>query len=245
MRISTLPETVLAPLPPSGSTSVVTGITINDQVTIPAWVVDHASYRRWAHSDEFPEAGKYAYLNGEIWVDLSMEEILAHNKVKSAFAFAIMKVLAQLDLGEYMSDGVLLTHPQVNLSVEPDSLVYLWSTLESKKLTMIPGKVRGYMEFSGSPDMTLEIVSDSSVRKDTVNLRKLYWQAGIAEYWLVDARGETAAFEILRHDPSGYVNSPTDDNWQKSSVLKHDFRLIRQINRLGFASFVVESRPIT
>ena len=47
--------------------------------------------------------------------------------------------------------------------------------------------------------MALEVVSESSVHKDTVQLRELYWRAGIAEYWLVDARPASPRFDILRH----------------------------------------------
>ena len=43
----------------------------------------------------------------------------------------------------------------------------------------------------------MEIVSDSSVVKDTRQLRQAYARAGVHEYWLVDARGEDLLFEIL------------------------------------------------
>ena len=57
----------------------------------------------------------------------------------------------------------------------------------------------------GEPDMVLEVVSDSSVHKDTVVLRQGYWQAGIREYWLVDARREPVYFDILRRTTKGYA----------------------------------------
>ena len=44
--------------------------------------------------------------------------------------------------------------------------------------------------------MVLEVVSNSSVRQDTQELVEDYFWAGIPEYWLVDARGETPVFEI-------------------------------------------------
>ena len=46
--------------------------------------------------------------------------------------------------------------------------------------------------------MVLEVVSDGSVRKDTVVLRRAYWEAGVREYWLVDARRDPPSFDILR-----------------------------------------------
>jgi len=52
------------------------------------------------------------------------------------------------------------------------------------------------LELEGTPDMVLEVVSASSVVKDTETLLQLYWQAGIPEYWLVDARGEALEFTV-------------------------------------------------
>jgi len=34
------------------------------------------------------------------------------------------------------------------------------------------------IEILGSPEMTLEVISPTSVEKDTVHLRRLYWKAG-------------------------------------------------------------------
>ena len=47
--------------------------------------------------------------------------------------------------------------------------------------------------------MTLEVVSSSSVRKDTVDLRDRYYKAGILEYWLVDTPKYVRV--AVRHSP--------------------------------------------
>jgi Uma2 family endonuclease len=92
--------------------------------------------------------------------------------------------------------------------------------------------------------MTLEIVSDSSVKKDTVRLRELYWRADVTEYWLVDVRGKTLHFEILRHTPTGYVSTESPDGWQTSTVLGKALRLVRSKDPLGRAQFHVEVGPV-
>jgi len=46
-----------------------------DRVTIPDGVDDLSSFRRWAHSDDFPETGRICFLQREVWVDLSKEQI--------------------------------------------------------------------------------------------------------------------------------------------------------------------------
>ena len=44
----------------------------------------------------------------------------------------------------------------------------------------------------------IEIVSDSSVAKDTRRLPAAYHKAGVGEFWLVDARGPETSFTIHR-----------------------------------------------
>ena len=90
--------------------------------------------------------------------------------------------------------------------------------------------------------MTIEIVSKTSQRKDKELLRELYWKAGIAEYWLVDALNDPAQFDILVHTSTGYSLTPNDDGWVKSSVLEREFRLVKGADPLGHPQFVVEVR---
>ena len=38
------------------------------------------------NADAYPEHGEFAFLDGRVWVDLSMEEAFIHNRLKSAFS---------------------------------------------------------------------------------------------------------------------------------------------------------------
>jgi Uma2 family endonuclease len=62
-------------------------------------------------------------------------------------------------------------------------------------------------ELEGSPEMVLEVVSETSVHKDTEELRELYWHAGTLEYWLVDARTDATHFDILHYGRKGYTTT--------------------------------------
>jgi Uma2 family endonuclease len=95
------------------------------------------------------------------------------------------------------------------------------------------------VELEGTPDMVLEVVSPSSVQKDTVELRDLYWRAGVNEYWLVDARGDHLVFDILRHTPEGYLATDLQEGWLASAVFARSFQLIRQSDPLGFPQFTL------
>lgn len=98
-------------------------------------------------------------------------------------------------------------------------------SLKSGRVRLVQGDKEAYVELEGSPDMVLEVVSASSVEKDTETLRELYWQAGITEYWLVDARADRLNFTILRREAGGYVAARKQAGWVKSRVFHRGFRL--------------------
>src|SRR5262245_45517359 len=181
---------VITPPPvPSGPFPVArNNVIVQEKVLIPGWIDSLESYRAWAHSDAYPESGWVSYLNGTIWVDMEMEEFFTHNQVKGSFTGALVTLTMREAIGRFVPDRMLLTNVAANLSTEPDGLFFLWATLQSERIRLLPGKKEGYMELEGTPDMVLEIVSKYSERKDTKILRELYWKAAVPEYWLVDVR---------------------------------------------------------
>src|SRR5438445_8120132 len=214
-------------------------VVVQESVLIPGWINSLESYRQWAHSDDYPQTGWISYLNGQIWVDMEMEEFLTHNQVKLAYTGTLFMLLQSHPAGKLVPDRMLLTNLAANLSTEPDLLFFFWDTMRTGRIRLVPGKKEGYMELEGTPDMVLEIVSKYSERKDTKILRELYWKAGIAEYWLVDVRKDVPQFDILRHSPEGYASTDAVDGWFSSGVFGHSFQLVRQTDPLGHPLFVV------
>jgi hypothetical protein len=100
-----------------------------------------------------------------------------------------------------------------------------------------------YIEVEGAPDLVVEIVSDSSVGKDTKRLPALYFKAGVRELWLIDARRDPLVFKIHRRGKSGFVAMPTDaDGFQRSSVMDCRSRLHRRRDRRGWPLFELVER---
>ena len=98
-----------------------------------------------------------------------------------------------------------------------------------------------FIEIIGTPDMVLEVLSDSSVRKDLVRLKAAYERAGVPEYWVVDARGEQIS--VSDHDAGGRslrVRRRRADQPQASRVLGARFALHRTRNRLGRYAYTLE-----
>jgi len=77
-------------------------------VRVPPGIVDLASFHRWAESEHFPESGRIMYLKGRVWVDLTMEQLFTHNRVKTRYTSVLDELVESIDLGFYFSDGVLL-----------------------------------------------------------------------------------------------------------------------------------------
>jgi Uma2 family endonuclease len=210
------------------------------EVKIPAWVRDLASFRRWAHTTEFPEKIRVCFLQGEVWVDMSQEQIFTHNQVKNEYSFVLTGLTKVSRLGRFFPDGILLTNEDANLSCSPDGTYVLQESFDSNRIRLVEGKKGGYVELEGTADMVLEIVSDSSEKKDLLTQRELYWKAGIAEYWLVDVRGESDVFEIYRHAAKGYVATRKQEGWIKSSVFSKAFRLLRRQDERGNPEYSLE-----
>lgn len=217
-------------------------VVVSDQVRIPDWVDDLKSFRRWARSSDYPERGWISYLNGEIWVDMSMEQLFTHNHVKTEYATVLSPIAKSEDLGYYFSDRAPLISVAADLATEPDGMFVSFDSLERGSVRLIEARNQGYVEIEGSPDMVFEVVSRYSVHKDTVVLRDLYWRAGIQEYWLVDVRKEAIRFDILRHNGRGYVKARPQDGWIKSAVFGRWFKLEATKDRLGNPQFSLRFR---
>ena len=210
-----------------------------EQFELPTWVVDHKSLRRWATSDELPEHGRFSYLDGELWVDLSMER-WNHNQVKMHIGAVLALLVQALGSGYYMADGMLITNVAAGLSTEPDGGFVSHESLRRKRARLRKGDES--VELVGRPDMVLEVVSPTSVDKDTEILPELYWRAGVQEYWLVDPRGEQVAFDILQHGPKGYAPIRKRGGWIKSEVFGKSFRLTQSVGADGLTDYHLEVR---
>jgi hypothetical protein len=220
---------------------MVTVVIESEQVSVPAWVNDLASFRRWMDAEDFPENGRIWYLKGEVWVDMSKEQLFTHLAVKNEFNIVIGGMVKAGQLGLYFPDGALLSNAEADIACKPDATFVSAAALQDR-VRLLEGREGGHVELEGSPDMVLEVVSRSSVHKDTELLRRAYWEAGVREYWLLDARPEPLTFDVLRHSPRGYRATPKKDGWLRSAVFGKSFRLTRRTGPLGHPEFTLEVR---
>jgi Uma2 family endonuclease len=204
--------------------------------------VDLESFRRWADADDFPEDGRIWYLQGEVWIDMSKEQIFTHLAVKREFFYVLTGLVKAGDLGLFLPDGLLLSNVAADISGKPDATFVSNASVQAKQVQLVEGWDGGFAEMEGTPDLVLEVVSDSSIQKDTVILRKAYWQAGIREYWLVDARQEPIRFDIFRRTAKGYTATRKQAGWLKSAVFGKSFQLTQRVNALGHPEYTLAVR---
>jgi Uma2 family endonuclease len=200
---------------------------------IPEDAFTFEGFQRWIDSGDFPETGRIDYLEGDVEVDMSPEDLYTHSAVKTAITLKLGNLVVESDLGDVFIDRARVRSRFAGLSVEPDIVVVFGRSLEAGKVRLMPAAARkGPDRFSaleGAVDLVVEIVSDGSVKKDTKRLPKLYARAGVPELWIVDARGDDLQFRIHALRDSSYVTvEPDSEGWIRSPQLGVDFRLVRR-----------------
>jgi len=212
-------------------------ILIEERLEIPANLGDLAEFRRWATSDDYPETGRIDFVTGRIEVDMSPEDLHTHGTPKVELVRVLANRVRRRELGELYTDRTRVSCPGADLSVEPDIVFVSNESLDAGRVRLIAkasGQPDRYVEVEGPPDVVVEIVSDSSVRKDKKRLPPKYWQAGVAEFWLVDARSGALHFRVFRHGDAAYEPAPRrDDGFQYSTIFDCWYRLVRRRNRHG------------
>lgn len=187
-------------------------------------------FREWAHSDYYPEHGKFSYVQGVLEAEMSPEILHEHNFVKTRITATLCNLMDETQLGELFSDRSLFVNEAVGLATEPDVMFCTWDSLQSGRVKLLSYKnsPKGMVELHGIPDLVVEIVSPSSVKKDKVRLKKAYFECGIPEYWLIDARGAKLNFTLFVRGEKEFQSVPTEaDQYLFSPLFNRAFRLER------------------
>jgi len=216
-------------------------LVLQEQVEIPLNMRTLADFRRWALSDEFPEKGRIDFISGKIEVDMAPEDLFCHGTLKTEIVRVLSERTKQGKLGHLFIDSSRLSCAEADLSTEPDIVLVSYKALESGSVRLVPkagGKPGRYVEVEGTADLIVEVVSDTSVGKDTRRLPAAYYQAGVREFWLADARGERPVLVIHHRGPDTYQAAEQDaEGFQQSIVFGCRFRLDATWEPQGHWSF--------
>lgn len=207
---------------------------------VPIEALDLEGFRGWVASlDE--ETARVHFHRGSIHVEKSAQDYETHGPVVQRINEVLAVRAHDLGLGRYFAPPSWFTSARIGLSTEPDGFLVRWESFESGRVRINPERKT---EMLGAPDMTLEVVSKTSIRKDTVELVEAYAEAGVEEYWLVDARGEIPILRILACESDGRLVETGGDleGWTPSPLWRSAFRLTRFVDRAGLPDFRLEVR---
>ena len=212
-------------------------------VTIPADARTFEGFRRWTRSEQFPEFGRIDYLAGDLFIDLMPERVDAHNLPKTEITRVVGNHVARTGAGSVFADGVRYALAGAIASFEPDLSYVSDATFEEGRIERMP-TVDGEdtIEFAGPPDLVVEIVSPSSVAKDTDRLPAECFAGGVAEYWLVNCLGEIGFTIHSRGAEAFKAVEPDADGFAASAVLGARYRLARSASPVGGWRYRLEER---
>ncbi len=96
-----------------------------------------------------------------------MEQLYSHNPCQNGNHRCHSAVPGPADAAQAFSWRThALTVPAVNLSTEPDASFVSYDRLDNGQVREVPGSRGGVVELEGTPDMVLEIVSESGQVKE-------------------------------------------------------------------------------
>ncbi len=89
---------------------------------IPASAVTFNGFREWVKSGEFPEKLPVTYLSGDIFLDMSKEELETHHQVKLCVISALANLDREEEAGTIYSSGVLISAEVAQMVNNPDGV---------------------------------------------------------------------------------------------------------------------------
>jgi Uma2 family endonuclease len=209
--------------------------TRSSTVELPPDVATLAGFRVWAGS--VPEHAAVWFVNGDVWFDSRPQQLFAEAAVRVAIV-SELATLAKGREGHVFSRGAFWVARGVEVAGNPDGMYIADESIESGRVRFLPDPPYDCTEVEGTPDMVLDIVKTAG---GSPPLREAYYDAGIPEYWLVDARGDAIEFHIYKRGAKRYsVTKTQPGGWAKSAAFGKSFRLVRGTDATGNPEFTLE-----
>ena len=146
----------------------------------------------WTYAEfaRLPDDGnRYEVIAGELYVTPSPRWI--HQRVAFRLGFLIERFLEEHGFGGFLSTG-----PIDVLFGEGDYLAPDLVFVRQEREAIV--KPRG---IEAAPDLVVEVVSDSTARRDRGIKRERYAHFGVPEYWVVDVEAQRVEVYRLNEPP--------------------------------------------
>lgn len=206
------------------------------ELEIPFEVHTLEGFRTWAATRE--GGPPVSFCLGDVFVDVN-QSYRTHEPVVQEINAVLGGLARDAGVGRYFTPPSWFTCVAAQLSTEPDGFFARYETLQRGDLRLHPDRDN---EMLGRPDFVLEVVSPCSRRKDLVKLLSGYARAGVAEYWVIDARRDELDFHLFDLTGGASREVPPDaEGWRTSPLWGRAFRLRRQIDPAGLPEFRLDA----
>ncbi len=139
---------------------------------------------------ELPDDGKrYEIIDGELFVNPAPN--VRHQRLVTFLLVHLYRYFEEHGGGEVFCSPVDVVFDDEDIT-QPDLLI-----VKSDRAAILEEK-----NIQGAPNIAIEVLSDSSRRKDEILKRKLYERAGVEEYWIVDPAIDLV--KIYRRGAAGF-----------------------------------------
>jgi Uma2 family endonuclease len=164
--------------------------------------------KTWTYEDYLGVGDEdyFEIINGKAFMSPAPE--LFHQRWARKIFLAIERQVEARKLGEVFFAPVDVVLDEQNV-VQPD-LVFV----SRAKAEILDRK--GIM---GAPDLVVEIVSPTSLRRDRYEKRELYARFGVKEYWLADVANRSIEVLSLRNDGYELLGCAANEGTIRSEVL--------------------------
>ncbi|MEK6699452.1 MAG: Uma2 family endonuclease [Nitrospirota bacterium] len=165
--------------------------------------------KKYTYQDylKMPEDKRYELIEGELLMTPSPK--MDHQRISLRLVSRMERFVEEKSLGEVLEApaDVYLDEESV---VQPDILF-----ISKDRIGII-----GEDNVKGAPDLVVEILSESTAYRDTVQKKVLYARFGVKEYWIVAPREKFIEIYSLKNKEYGLVKTYFYDDALESQVLK-------------------------
>jgi Uma2 family endonuclease len=152
---------------------------------------------------------RYELIEGELL--MAPSPVTAHQRILIKLLSEIFNFITQNSLGEVFTSPYDVVLDEYNV-LQPDIIF-----VSKERAEIITEK-----NIKGAPDLVVEIISESTAYRDTIQKKRLYARFGIKEYWIVAPDDKLVEVYVLKDKEDAYslVKIYLEDHVLESTVLK-------------------------
>lgn len=154
-----------------------------------------------------PDDERYELIEGELLMTPAPNT--EHQRISRKLEIRMVRFVEEKNLGEIF-DAPYDVYLDKENNVQPDILF-----ISKERLYII-----GDNNVQGAPDLVVEIISESSAYRDTIQKKRLYARFGIKEFWIVAPREKMIEVYSLKDGKYHLITTYFYNDTLKSHILR-------------------------